>query len=85
MLNIDSIFSINFIELFYYEFINLLPSSWLIPILWPIMCAIVPASKWGSYVFKSTLIPIDLGVHTVSGTATPDSPPWNDSPLQKNK
>lgn len=58
------------------------PSSCPIPMLWPIMCAIVPANKCGSYTLMSTLMPTDFGVHTVSGTATPDSPPTNVSPLQ---
>lgn len=65
--------------------INLRPSSWLIPILWPIIWAIVPASKCGSYTLISTLIPTAFVVHTVSGTATPASPPANVSPLKWNK
>lgn len=63
------------------DFFHLRPSSWLIPTLWPIICAIVPASKCGSYTLISTLIPTAFGVHTVSGTETPASPPLNVSPL----
>uniref|UniRef100_A0A2M4DNR7 Putative secreted protein n=1 Tax=Anopheles darlingi TaxID=43151 RepID=A0A2M4DNR7_ANODA len=56
-------------------------SSWPMPMLWPIMCAIVPASRCGSYGFISTLIPTAFGVHTVSGTDIPTSPPANVSPV----
>lgn len=60
-------------------------SSWLIPTLWPIMWAIVPASKCGSYTLISTLMPTAFVVQTVSGTATPASPPANVSPLNDVK
>jgi len=59
------------------------PSSCPIPMLCPIIWAMVPARRCGSYAFMSTLMPTDLAVQTVSGTAIPDFPPWNDvSPLQ---
>lgn len=45
----------------------------------------VPASKCGSYTFISTLMPTAFVVHTVSGTATPASPPANVSPLKIKK
>ena len=51
--------------------------------LCPIIWAMVPARRCGSYALMSTLMPTDLAVQTVSGTAIPDFPPWNDvSPLQ---
>ena len=62
--------------------LNLLLSSCPMPILCPIMCAIVPASKCGSYVLMSTLIPTALAVQTVSGTDIPASPPEKLSPLK---
>jgi hypothetical protein len=60
-------------------------SSWSIPILCPIICAIVPARRCGSYVFTSTDIPIDLAVQTVSGFEIPASPDANISPLFLNE
>lgn len=63
------------------EILYLRPSSCPIPMLWPIMCAIVPANKCGSYTLISTLMPTAFGVQTVSGAAIPASPPANVSPL----
>lgn len=64
---------------------RLLLSSWPIPMLCPIMWAIVPAKRCGSYVLMSTLMPTALAVQTVSGTDMPASPPEKLSPLHDER